>query len=144
MTWVQALIVALVTYVVTKSMDLITQRFVEPREFRKLRRQRALNDLESLMDEIGTLCELAASWKSEKRKVLGYKELLKIDHKLVGRLHKYGPEVAGAGRNTLHYCMLVADSEFKKSDDLQSTKQALHEKREDFLKVCNAYLENLV
>lgn len=108
MTWWEALLVALTTYVVTKGGDIVASHLFEGREFRKKRRDFALTDIQELKDEVGLIVELAANWKSYESKENHYRALLDRDHIILGRLQKCGQEVAQAARDTLHWCMLVA------------------------------------
>lgn len=144
MSWEQALAVALITYVVTKGTDLVAHRLSERREFRKRRRDMALQDLQEIKDQIGGLYELAGSWKGYNSKATHYQEAFGQDHVLVGRLHKYGPEVAQAGRDTLHWCMLVAADEKGQTHERHQTKKELADKHGEFLAACERYLDNLV
>jgi len=144
LSWEQALAVALITYVVTKGVDLVAYRLSEQREFRKKRRDIALQDIQDLKDEIGGLYALAANWKGFDSKALHYQKAFEQDHALVGRLHKYGQDVAQAGRDTLHWCMLVAEDERANAHERQETKNELAEKHREFLAACDRYLDNLV
>lgn len=104
----------------------------------------ALQDLQELKDQNGGLYELAANWKAHQSKAPRYQQAFDQDYALIGRLHKYGSEVAQAGRNTLHWCMLVASDERDRANDVHETKKELAEKHREFLAACERYLDGLV
>ena len=144
MSWWQALVVALATYAVTKLIDLLIVFTTEKREFKKHRRELALSDIEKLKDEVGTLYELAANWKSFGEKQKAYIEAFERDHELIGRLHKY-PLIAPVARDAVHWCKIVAEEE--RSGGSGSTveqKQELARKFKVFLDTCENYLDDLV
>lgn len=95
MTWWQTLIVALLTLIVTKSMDLLIAWFTEKREFDRHRREKSIEEIEVLKNEIGKLFELAANWKAFGGKQRSYLANFENDHELVGRYNKY-PSIAQA------------------------------------------------
>lgn len=143
MGWWQTLIVALATYGGTRLLDELVRRLREPREFRKQRREYALQEIEQFKGEVGRYVELASNWKSHEQKESAYLSLFENDYELIGRLTKY-PPVAKAGRDTLHWCMIVASEEKNQSGDLVKRKEELAEKHRDFLKKCDEYLDSIV
>ncbi len=143
MSWWQTLIVALSTLVVTKVIDLFISRFNEKKEFNKHRRDRILDEIETLKDEIGKLIELAANWKSFEEKQGTYVANFEKDHELVGKFNKY-PSIAQAARDTVHWCRIVASSEMRQTDDLIDNKKELGNKFKDFLSACDDYVNKMV
>jgi hypothetical protein len=87
MTWWQTLIVALSTLIVTKGIDLLMASFTEKREFNRFRREKTIEEIEALKNEIGKLFELAANWKAFEEKQRSYLANFENDHELVGRYH---------------------------------------------------------
>jgi hypothetical protein len=143
MAWWQTLIVALSTLIVTKVIDLIVSNFSEKRQFNKLRRERIYNEIESLKNEIGKLYELAANWKSFEEKQSSYLTNFEKDHELIGNFNKY-PSIAGAARDTIHWCRIVASCEMEHTRDLIENKKQLAEKFNLFLKTCDEFINSLV
>lgn len=143
MGWWQTLIVALATYGFTKLVDQVVAYLREPREFRKHRRELALQEIEQFKGEVGRYVELAANWKPHESKESAYLDLFENDFELIGRLKKY-PPVANAGRDALHWCMIVASEEKESSGNLLERKKELNDKYNTFLAKCDEYLDGIV
>ena len=143
MTWWQTLIVALSTLIVTKGIDLLIAWFTEKREFNRFRREKTIEEIESLKNEIGKLFELAANWKAFEEKQRSYLANFENDHELVGRYNKY-PSIAQAARDTVHWCRIVASCEMKQTHDLIENKKEMGEKFKKFLTACDDYINSMV
>lgn len=142
MTWLQTLIVALATLVVTKFVDLVISFYSEKREFRRFRRESAFREIDELKNEVGKLVELSLNWKAFDQKQKTYIQKLENDHEIIGRYKKY-TTVANAARDTIHWCSIVASCEMKGSDDLIKNKNELENKFQNFLQVCDKFLDKL-
>jgi hypothetical protein len=143
MVWWQTLIVVLSTLVITKTVDFVISIYAEKRNFKKMRRELALKEIEELKNEVGIIYELAANWMAYKEKEEAYRSKFFTDYQLVGKYNKY-PSIAQAARDAVHWCKIVADDERKSGDDLMKNKKELGEKFKLFLIACEDYLEKLV
>ena len=143
MTGYEALSVALITYVVTKSFDLVLSIFTEKWEFKKSRRNHIFKEIEELKNTVGVIYELAANWAAYENKQDFYIEKFANDHELIGKFTKY-PEVANAARDVVHYCKISAHAEKTHETDVIESKKQLHEKYKSFLSVCENYINQLV
>ena len=143
MDWWQTLVVALGTYAFTKITDHLISISNEKREFKKLRRDRMLDEIEKLKDEVGRYYELAANWKSHEMKAEAYAKMMVEDDQLIGKYNKY-PDVVSAARDAIHWCKIVAHDERENGDELLKNKTELGEKYHEFIKVCDSQLDNAV
>jgi hypothetical protein len=142
MEWWQTLIVALATYSVTKSIDLWVSIKSEKREFKKLRRELCLKDIEQIKDEVGIIYELASNWRHFQEKQTAYIQYFESDHELIGRVHKY-PIIVQATRQLLHWCKVTANEEQDASREVIIHKEELAKKHKLFLEQCEKVLESL-
>ncbi len=74
MDWWKTLVVALCTYALTKIVDHVISISKEKREFKKLRREKMLEEIEDLKDEVGRYYELTANWKAYEMKTDKYQK----------------------------------------------------------------------
>jgi len=139
----QGFFIAMGTYALTKLIDLAISLAQEGREFRKMRRELALKDIEAIKDLIGTFYELVMSWDSFGNKQKRYAENFADEHKIVGRCNKY-PPLGQAATDVVHWCKIVASDEASHADTLRDEKKNLHEKYNFFLEECQSYLNRLV
>ena len=103
MEWWQTLLVALSTYAFTKTVDHWLSISKEKREFKKLRREKMLEEIEDLKDEVGRYYELTANWKLHEMKTDKYRDMMTEDDNLIGKYNKY-PEIANSARDIIHWC----------------------------------------
>lgn len=143
MVWWQTLVVALSTLVLTKTVDIVISVYAEKRNFKKMRRELALKEIEELKNEVGIIYELAANWMAYKEKEEAYKSKFLTDYHMVGKYNKY-PVVAQAARDVIHWCKIVASDERESGYELIKNKNELGEKFKLFLVACEDYLETVV
>lgn len=143
MEWWQTLVVALLTYGFTKTIDHLISISKEKRDFKKVRRERMLQEIEDLKDEVGRYYELSANWKTHEMKADKYKEMMTEDDHLIGKYNKY-PEVVNAARDAIHWCKIVAHVEMEHSTDVIERKKELSKKYKEFIKICDEKLNNAV
>ncbi len=143
MEWSQTLLIALITLVATKVVDYFVGVFSEKREFRKKIRDRCLEEIEQLKDEVGIIYEIASNWKGFGDKEKDYAEVLSNESRLIGKYNKY-PSVAMAARDTIHHCKIVMDMESKREISVGEAKKDLAKVFADFISECNNYLRTNV
>lgn len=143
MEWWQTLLVALSTYAFTKTVDHWLSISKEKREFKKLRREKMLEEIENLKDEVGRYYGLAANWKSHEMKTDKYRDMMTEDDHLIGKYNKY-PEIANSARDAIHWCKIVADAEREYTTDVIESKKELSEKYKEFIRVCDEQLDKMI
>ena len=143
MGWWQTLVVALLTYGVTKGVDFTLSFLAEKREFKKYRREKIYIDIEDLKNEVGILVELAANWKSFENKKESYIDVFTNDHELIGKFNKY-PFVAHSAREVVHLCKIIASDEKENRNEVHENKKVMHDKYNKFLSICENYIDGLV
>jgi hypothetical protein len=79
MVWWQTLVVVLSTLVITKTVDFVISVYAEKRNFKKMRRELALKEIEELKNEVGIIYELAANWMAYKEKEEAYRNKFLTD-----------------------------------------------------------------
>lgn len=74
MSWKQPLAVALITYALTKGVDLVANRFSERREIWERQSDMALQNIQEINNQVGGLYELGGIWKGCYSKATHYKK----------------------------------------------------------------------
>ena len=135
--------VALCTYAFTKTVDFFISISNEKRDFSRVRRERMLNEIEILKDEVGRFYELAANWKPHEMKEDKYKDMMLEDDQIIGKYNKY-PSIVGPARDAIYWCKIVAHEERGHQDNVVESKKELRVKYTAFIEACNVLLDNAV
>lgn len=143
MNWLQTLIVALISMVSTKVLDSAIAVLTEKRQFRKYKREKVFDEIESLKSEIGIIYELSMSWEPYDVKKAEYIARLSNDHQLIGKYSKY-PNILTHARDVIHFSGIVASAEKAHESDLPEHKVELDEKHRNFLQACDNKINNLI
>jgi hypothetical protein len=131
--------------IISKALDYRFAIWNEKRDFVKSQKKKAVEEIEELKNQVGTIYELSNNWTSYDTKLGHYAKFFEKDHEVIGRYNKY-PKIAEAARNTVHFCKIVASDE-KDGDrhgSLISNKRELREKYQIFIQTCDKYIENFV
>lgn len=142
MTWYQTLITALVSIAFTKLMDFLTAKAEERREFRKIRRKLAMEEIDILKNEIGQIYELASNWASYNQKQNHYIQFFNEEYRLLGKFHKYG-NIAQKARDVLHWSKIIASDERDHASSVIEAKSQLHSSFKEFTNECEKYLNSI-
>jgi len=133
----------LVGAIITKLLDFWFASLQDKRNFRRSRREKACAEIEELRNEISAFYELCVSWDEHKATLPDFAIFMAKEHEVIGRCSKY-PEIAGAARDTVHFCKtVVSDARKQEMRDLTSIKRELATKHRAFIQACDKYSDTL-